>query len=76
MEELDVCFRLHHKVRLLLAPFSEERDVAVEDINLITLFRYQLGTVEDAAGTDHRTANDGQQYGRQCESCFLFQTLY
>ena len=72
MEELNVRLSLHHEVCLLLAPFSEERDVAVEDINLITLFRYQLGTVEDAAGTDHRTADDGQQYGRQREPCFLF----
>ena len=76
MEELDVCFCLHDKIRLLFTPFSEERNVAIEDINLITLFRYQLGTVEDAAGTDHRTADDGQQYSCQCKPCFLFQTLY
>ena len=70
MEELDVCFCLHNKVRLLFTPFSEERNVAIEDINLITLFRYQLGTVEDAAGTDHRTADDGQQYSLSVRALF------
>ena len=72
MEELDVRFRLHHEVRLLFAPFSEERNVTIKDIDLIALFCYQLGAVEDAASTYHRTAYDGQHHGSECEPCFLF----
>ena len=76
VEELDVSLGFHHEVCFLLASLCQERDVAVEDVDLVALVGHQLCTIEYCEAADDCAPDHRHEDGEQGQPCFLFQTLY